>query len=250
MKDSIIKTIFFFVFLIFKMERFNKNKKEESDSGRWWLFEKIENKDREEKSRLPFRRDVLAPYRQPASTFNQLNYGARTINPFNRHKKFERGSNTGPKKLEDLLKKNPEDIILSFKDPQFRIHEYLSCSEMDDALVTKVTEIMHRAFECNSIQTLMRDQIETIVESMYFSKHLYEAVNKDISLLNQVHRKSLIELTIGLCSRFLLIQPYCQAKLGPMKDRLEIVVSRRLNDTKLKSSFDVLIQFDKEATKR
>lgn len=152
----------------------------------------------------------------------------------------------GIKKLEELLSKNPEDIILSFKDPRFRITDYLNASTMGDDLIQKLTLVLNKAFDCNSIQTIMRDQIDSIVESVYFTSHLYEALSKQ-----KFNGSELIEITISMCCRFMYLQPYCRTKLGPIKDRIELLLlTNKISSLSVQDLFNQLKKADDDAIKR
>lgn len=151
----------------------------------------------------------------------------------------------GLKRVEELLGKTPEDIILEFSNPRFHFEDYLNPETMGEALMNKLTHVICKAFESHSIQVLMKNQIEKIVESKYFLVHLYNAIDKPL-LVGQ-YKMDLIESTLKLCCRFLHIQPLCQPKLAPMKDRLELLITLRLNDQGLKQLFDELDKLANEA---
>lgn len=152
----------------------------------------------------------------------------------------------GIKKLEELLSKNPEDIILSFKDPRFQFTDYLNAPTMGDDLIQKLTLVINKAFDCNSIQTMMRDQIDIIVESVYFTSHLYEALSKP-----KFYASELIEITINMCCRFLYLQPYCRTKLGPIKDRIELhLLTKKISSLTVQDLFNQLKKADDDAINR
>ena len=143
-------------------------------------------------------------------------------------------------KLDELLEKNkghPENMILSFEDPNYDLDNLLNTAEMDNAIITKLTAVLNEAFECNSIQTMVRNKIEKIVESNYFKEHLYNVIETDKNNLK------LIEGIISLCTRFLILHPICRVKLGLIKDRLELLIL----DEKLKESINNLVKLDEDA---
>ena len=155
----------------------------------------------------------------------------------------------GMKKLEELLEKPPEHIVLAFRDPKFRIEDYLDAPTMGDALVFRLAVVLNKAFECNSIQVMVRNHIDKVLESVFFKTHLYDAVYRFLPH-TMVYNLDLIETTIYLCSRFLLLNPLCQGQLGPMKDRLELLVTNRLFNPKLTELFNEMIRLDQDATNR
>ena len=165
--------------------------------------------------------------------------------------KFVNQPRIGLKHIQELLEKTPEQIILSFRDPKFRIEDYLNSPTMGDALVIKLAIVLNKAFECNSIQVMVRNQIEKIVESIYFKKHLYDTIYRVNPITNQ-YNLDLIETTIQLCAKFLLLQPLSQEQLSPMKDRIELLVTNRLSNPnpKLTEIFKEMIRLDQEATNR
>lgn len=145
-------------------------------------------------------------------------------------------------KLDELLEKNkghPENMILSFDDPNYELDNLLNKAEMDIAIITKLTAVLNEAFVCNSIETMIRNKIEKIVESNYF-KQLHNVISTDRSNLK------LIEGIINLCTRFLILHPICRVKLGPIKDRLELFIT----DEKLKELIDNLVKLDQDVIKR
>lgn len=158
----------------------------------------------------------------------------------------------GHSQLEELLAKHPEDIILSFKDPRFRITNYLNAPTMDSALIRKLTTVLNKAFECNSIQTMVRMQIDDIVQSDYFTRHLYQAIEQNkSSLFRQTIDVELVELAIKLCCRFLYLQPYCQPKLRALKERIELMfVTNKIDSDRLRDMFKMWTKSDEEASKR
>lgn len=155
----------------------------------------------------------------------------------------------GMRKLEELLEKPPEHIVLAFRDPKFRIEDYLNAPSMGDALVFRLAVVLNKAFECNSIQVMVRNHIDKVLQSVFFKTHLYEAVYRFLPH-TMVYNLDLIETTIYLCSRFLLLHPLCQGQLGPMKDRLELLVTNRLFNPKLTELFNEMIRLDQDATNR
>lgn len=165
---------------------------------------------------------------------------------------FGRGAHLGVEQLEELLAKHPEDIILSFKDPRFRITNYLNAPTMDTALIRKLATVLNKAFECNSIQTMVRMQIDDIVQSDYFTRHLYQAIEQNkSSLFKQTIDVELVELAIKLCCRFLYLQPYCQPKLRALKERIELMfVTNKIDSDRLKDMFQVWTKSDEDAAKR
>ena len=60
----------------------------------------------------------------------------------------------------------------------------------------------------------------------------------------------LIETTVNLCKRFLLLRPICRTKIASMKDRLELLVTRRLSNPRLTEMFEELVRLDTEASYR
>lgn len=156
----------------------------------------------------------------------------------------------GLKQIEELLAKNPEDIILSFSSPRFQIANYLNTPTMGDALIQKLALVLNKAFECNSIQVMMRQQVDSIVESTYFKTHLYEAITK-VNRANSTYNLDLIELAINMCRRFLYVQPSSHTQLGPIKDRIELLLlTKKINSDKLKDLFDDLVVSCEEAVNR
>lgn len=169
-------------------------------------------------------------------------------------------ANKSMEKLEELLAKSPEDIILSFKDPRFQIVDFLNAPIMNDETVHKLTEVFTKAFECNSIQIIIRQRIEQIIDSLYFRQHLYEVIPRwspqqqhpqfyTYGNTNQ-NRRDLIELAINLCCRFLLLQPSSQPQLSRMKDRIQLVVVKKSNNKNIQTLFNMFDNAYKEASNR
>ena len=204
-------------------------------------------------------------YRRPNSSINRqpktINMESNTSNRFNSTRRRDTtpfstapayDPRIGMRKLEELMAKTPEDIILAFKDPRFCFDEYLNTERMGEALVHKLTLVLNKAFECNSIQVMMRNHVDKIVESVFFTRHLYDLVNARNDMLQHGYNLDLIELTILLCNRFLLLQPLCQPKLSAMKDRLELLIKIRManSNPKLEQLFDEFVKFEKDVSER
>ena len=171
-------------------------------------------------------------YRTTASIFQTEN--GPDINYSSRKNEIE--------KLDELLEKNkghPENMILSFDDPNYDLDNLLNKAEMDIAIITKLTAVLNEAFVCNSIETLIRNKIEKIVESNYF-KQLHNVISTDRNNFK------LIEGIINLSTRFLILHPICRVKLGHIKDRLELFII----DEKLKELIDNLVKLDQDVIKR
>ena len=170
----------------------------------------------------------------------------------NNREKFNKPARIGIKKLEELLEKyekHPEKIILSFEDPKYRLEDYLSAPSMSDGLIIKLAIVLNEAFKCNSVQAMARANIDKIVESVYFKEHLHECINKTVPhTIN--YNLDLIETTMNLCKRFLLLRPICRTKIASMKDRLELLVTRRLSNPMLSEMFEELVRLDLEASYR
>lgn len=187
-------------------------------------------------------------YQQQAGNPSPLMINSR-CNEYRVHKNTTAKQNEKHSKLEELFAKNPEDIILMFRNPGFRFEEYLN-APMKDALIFKLMSVLNRAFECNSIETLMRSHIIKIVESDFFKTHLYDQLNRKTHFATNSYNTELIELTLKLCCRFLILLPQCHSSLSAIIDRLELIVMFRLNDPGLKELFSHLLKIGQEASFR
>lgn len=154
------------------------------------------------------------------------------------------------RKLEELLAKSPEDIVLSFEDTRYRICDGINAASMSVDVVSKLTRVLGKAFGCNSIRNMVQSQIDKIAESTYFRTHLSEALSRASVIYN--NELDLIADTIQLLCRMLFLHPTCRVQLGPIKDKIELLLlnSRlvsKLELNKLNSLFEILIREDQQA---
>jgi hypothetical protein len=153
------------------------------------------------------------------------------------------------KKCEEIVKKEPENIVLDICDSHFGYEKYLSEERMGKELVSLLVKILIRAFQCNS----MREQISRLIiplpSSLFINKHVYNEIS--VKLPNQSYNLELIEDVMNLYSLILETNPSGVKFMEPLKERLEIIVLLRIQDQTLKDNFKKnIIEMDTQAIER
>lgn len=135
-------------------------------------------------------------------------------------------------RVENLLLKEPDEIVLSILNKNFGLESYLETIRMGDELIYKLTRLLEKAFDCNSMQQKLCELAEKIKESKFFNQVIYQAVNKR-QLVENTYNLQLIKSVLKLCSSLVHINPFCKQDLEPMKDRLIILIHYQINDSEL-----------------
>lgn len=148
------------------------------------------------------------------------------------------------KLLEDLLEKTPEKIVLSLLDPRLKFDKYFDAETMGDKMVFMLLSLIEKAFECNSIKTRLRPKIERVVDSKFFTDHVYRMVFKNGYDYEYHFLKSLL----NLCSKFMYLNPHCYVQLEPLIDSIEYKVAKNYKHSSDNELNDLLNEAKKTKT--
>ena len=139
------------------------------------------------------------------------------------------------KKVNELIDKQPEAILLGLESPHFGIKNYLDAPRMGDELIKKLAVLFEKILSCNSMKTKLIDMTRRFLESIYFNQHLYNSLqtrmfqNARNTISDNNNNTILVRSVLNICCLILELNPNFLEALGPMKDRLELIMLR-LND--------------------
>ena len=142
--------------------------------------------------------------------------------------KFE--PRTSLNKVNELLEKTPNDIILALYDPHFNINIHLNAERMGPDLIFKVVSLIEKALECNSFAAKLSMLINTILSSTFFTQHVYNQLEVKRPPSNMAYNIGFILQVLKIINKFVYIDPYVIDKLGPFRDRFELLIELRIRD--------------------
>jgi hypothetical protein len=147
-------------------------------------------------------------------------------------------------KVNELLVKQPDEIILALSDPRFDFKLYLNTDRMGEELLVKLLTVIEKAFQCNSFKAKLVSLISDILASKFFTAHVYAHLDRTIAGSYNVNFTTNV---LKLCSTFLFLEPLAVDQLGPIRDRLEILVKIRIQDETLEQIWAEFVQLEAEA---
>lgn len=144
------------------------------------------------------------------------------------------------KKLEDLLFKPPDVIILHLFDAKFNFDDYLYTQTMGDNLIETIIVLIHKSLECNSLKIKVVQLVKKIAESKFLLDHVYEKLNRRV---NGAYNIEFIRSVLNLCCRMLELEPSTFHSITRVKERLGLLIKNRLNN-----NHDLVNSFDQKFT--
>lgn len=157
----------------------------------------------------------------------------------NRNTNYRRNNDTlwppGATGIEEMLRREPYEIILALKSPRF--NAYLDSSTLDKEILVGLVNLVRRAFESHSFGQRLESLTERIVRSNFFSKHVYKHL--------ELHNPSFIQSVIRLCVSLVRASPFIVDFIGFMKDRLGYIIYVDIKSEPLQQEFKVLDELAK-----
>jgi hypothetical protein len=151
------------------------------------------------------------------------------------------------KKVVDLLSETPEKIILAIENPYFGFNNYLNADTMGTEMIKQFTNLIEKMLECNSMPGKLNQIIRQIVESNFFKTHLTEAIY--LKNANDNYDLNLIKSTLRICKIGYEMNPFL--KLGPCRDRLELLIRIKLKEPELLEEFENgLMKLEEDQSKK
>jgi hypothetical protein len=151
-------------------------------------------------------------------------------------------------KVNSLLEKKPDEIILSISDARFDFSLYLNAERMGEELLTKLLTVIEKAYQCNSFRTKLISLTDQILESKFFKEHVY--THLQIQLAPGVYKTGFITSVLRLCSTFIFLEPLVVDKLDAVRDRLELLIKVYIRDPALDQLWAEFVQLGEEAKKK
>jgi hypothetical protein len=141
------------------------------------------------------------------------------------------------KRVNDLIDKQPEAILLDLESPHFGIKNYLDTQTMGDEMIRKLAVLFEKILRCNSMKTKLIDMTRRFIQSRFFSQHLYNSLQTRST--NSYHNNLiLIRTVLNICCLILELNSNFLDDLSAMKDRLELVMLKLSDNQELKKEFD------------
>ena len=139
-------------------------------------------------------------------------------------------------KLDNLVRETPENIILMLGNPQFGFELYLNASTMGIDMIKLLATLVEKILGCNSMQAKLNEYTKRLLQSSFFTKNLYDAIS--IRHWENGYNMSLIGTTLNILRLIIELNPVFIEHIGPMKDRLELLIRNRLNNHELLRDFE------------
>jgi hypothetical protein len=149
-------------------------------------------------------------------------------------------------RINELLLKQPDEIILTLNDPKFDFEIYLKADRLSDELLTKLLTVIEIAYQCNSLKTKLVTLIDDILDSKFFSQHVYAQLERRIG---GEYNLGFIITVLKLCTTFLFLEPLAVNKIGPIRDRIELLTFRVREET-LQQEWTEFSKLETEAKER
>lgn len=134
--------------------------------------------------------------------------------------------------------------------PNFQLAEQINQPKMNENTIHYLTKLFNKAFEYGSIGDEMTKAgrlVDTIVQSVYFESHLFQAISRRKLFTLQLDLP-LIEGAIKLCMRFLSVQPSCRNRLQRMKAHISSLMHKQTFPSKLTDLFNEFLRAEKQDT--
>ena len=142
-----------------------------------------------------------------------------------------------------------EDMLLKLSGPYFGYDKYLDTDRMGKDLIFAFTELLCKAFKCNSMRNQITKLVIPLPESLFIKKHLYDQINIQDS--NGEYNIKLIKEAINICRTILETNPAKRKEIEPLKERIELLVKIKIRNEELINEFQTkLADFDEQMLKR
>jgi hypothetical protein len=146
------------------------------------------------------------------------------------------------RRVEELLVKEPDEIVLLITDVRFGLRNYLNADRMGDELMLKFIDLLRKAFTCNSMKTKLNSLIDQLVDSNFMKQLVYNFLERQ----NKLFMKNVLEL----CKTFNFQSPIVSEKLGPIRDRLELLILLRMRDQELINEWQDFLTIEEESKRQ
>ena len=157
-------------------------------------------------------------------------------------------------KITELMLKRPEEILLKLCNEHFGFEKYLNAETMGNELIKNLVNLMEKVLECNTLKHKLKEIIEKFVDSKLLQTHVLNLISKPISNSINMYNYNLIKSVLNITCSIIELDYIFVEKLQMVQDRLEILITRRMNDEELKKEFEdrlfLLIQQAKEMNEK
>jgi hypothetical protein len=144
-------------------------------------------------------------------------------------------------KVNELLKEQPEDILMKILSPHFGLDLYFSTDRMGQDLTVSFASLLVKALSCNSLREQICKIMLRLVDSNFMT-HLYTWVNK--TGRDGQYNIDFIENCVRICASILETNPGNFVKAEPIKERLENLIKLRVNSQELMDLYDEKLNFE------
>lgn len=138
-------------------------------------------------------------------------------------------------KINELLQKNAEQILLHLFDTKFNFDAYLNAPTLGEKLITQMIVVIEKALGCNSLKIKLIQLLNKVSDSRFFKDHVYEQISRRE---NNAYNIQLIRSVLNISCQMLELAPHTTRVIAPIKERLELLIRNRLNDPDLLKEFE------------
>ena len=119
------------------------------------------------------------------------------------------------KRVQELLVKEPDTILMTLVNPEFGLEEYMETKTMGNSLIRIFFKLLAKLFECNSLN----EQKFKVIEVLIGSNYLDQLVCNNLDIQNDSgYDIELIKNVIQVCHNILTLN---QSRLDSLKTILE-----------------------------
>lgn len=137
-----------------------------------------------------------------------------------------------------MFEEEPFKIVLRLGDPHFGLDNYLSEEHMGDDLVIKFTQLIDKAFTCNSMTSNLVTIAKKFLNSHFFQEIVYAFLSKRSNHGFEEYNLEYIGTVLDIVCRLIELDPFSVEKCTKVRDKLELTILMKAQDQGLIDKFE------------